>query len=152
MGRSLRDTDSTGKRPMSDSVFLDTNLLIYYISDDLPKKKRVHDLLITASSVTVSSQVINEFVAVTIRKNIHPRENAIRFAAEFMELFTVIPVDETVIRYSFDLMMKYGYSSWDSLILAAALQSRVRKLYSEDLHHGQVLESRLTIINPFMTE
>ena len=33
---------------MSDSVFLDTNLLIYYVSDDLRKKKRVYDLLITA--------------------------------------------------------------------------------------------------------
>jgi len=46
---------------MSDSVFLDTNLLIYYVSDDIPKKKRVHDLMTTALSITVSSQVINEF-------------------------------------------------------------------------------------------
>lgn len=136
---------------MSDSVFLDTNLLIYYVSDDLPKKKRVHDLLNTASSVTISSQVINEFIAVTIRKKIHPRADAIRFASEFMDLFTVIPVDEKVIRSSFDLMLKHGYSSWDSLIVAAALQSRVKILYSEDLHHGLVIDDRLTIINPFMT-
>jgi predicted nucleic acid-binding protein len=137
---------------MSDSVFLDTNLLIYYVSDDLPKKKRVHDLLTTASAITVSSQVINEFVAVTIRKKIHPREDTLRFAGEFMHLFTVIPVDEKVIRSSFDLMMKHGYSSWDSLIVAAALQSRVKILFSEDLHHGQVIEGRLTIINPFKTD
>jgi predicted nucleic acid-binding protein len=137
---------------MSDSVFLDTNLLIYYVSDDLPKKKRIHDLLITASSVTVSSQVINEFVAVTIRKKIHPREDALRFAGEFMDLFMVIPVDEKVIRSSFDLMLKHGYSSWDSLIVAAALQARVKILYSEDLHHSQVIEGRLTIINPFKTD
>jgi len=137
---------------MSDSVFLDTNLLIYYVSDDLRKKKRVYDLLITASSVVVSSQVINEFVAVTIRKNIYPREDTLRFAGEFMDLFTVIPVDEKVIRSSFDLMMKHGYSSWDSLIVAAALQSRAKILYSEDLHHGQVIEGRLTIINPFKTD
>ncbi len=114
----------------------------------LPRRS---DLLITASLVTVSAQVINEFVAVTIRKNIHPREDTLRFAGEFMDLFTVIPVDETVIRSSFDLMMKHGYSSWDSLIVAAALQSRVKILYSEDLHHGHVIEDRLTIINPFRT-
>jgi len=116
-----------------------------------PKKKRVHDLLITASSVAVSSQVINEFVAVTIRKKIYPREDALRFAVEFIDLFTVIPVDEKVIRSSFALMLKHGYSSWDSLIVAAALQSRVKILYSEDLHHGQVIDDRLTIINPFKT-
>jgi predicted nucleic acid-binding protein len=52
-------------------------------------------------------------------------------------------------RSSFDLMMKHGYSIWDSLIVAAALQSRAKILYSEDLHHGQVIDGRLTIINPF---
>jgi rhamnose utilization protein RhaD (predicted bifunctional aldolase and dehydrogenase) len=37
-GRSPRNAALTGMRPMSDSVFLDINLLIYYVSDDLPKK------------------------------------------------------------------------------------------------------------------
>jgi predicted nucleic acid-binding protein len=45
--------------------------------------------------------------------------------------------------------VKYGFSNWDSLILAAALEHSCTCLYSEDLHHGQIIEGCLTIINPF---
>ena len=32
---------------MNDRLFLDTNLLIYYTADDLGKKKRVYELLLS---------------------------------------------------------------------------------------------------------
>jgi predicted nucleic acid-binding protein len=35
------------------------------------------------------------------------------------------------------------------LIIAAALEAGCATLYSEDLQHGQVIDQRLTIINPF---
>jgi predicted nucleic acid-binding protein len=47
------------------------------------------------------------------------------------------------------LKNKYGYSFYDSLILAAALECGCNTLYSEDMHDGQVIESSLKIINPF---
>lgn len=136
---------------MSAKVFLDTNLLIYYTADDLARKKCVHDLLLASTTILISTQVINEFVAVTMRKGIHSRDDALRYAYEFMELFTVIPVDVTVVRHSFDLMVKHGFSNWDSLILAAALKHSCTRLYSKDLQHGQVIDKRMTIINPFIT-
>jgi len=135
--------------PMNAKVFLDTNLLIYYTADNLDKKQRVHDLLLSTASVHISTQVINEFVAVTVRKGIHSRDDAIRYAIEFMELFTVIPIDMAIVRRSFSLMVKYGYSNWDSLILAAALVHSCTRLFSEDLQHGQIIDRRLTITNPF---
>ncbi len=135
---------------MSAKFFLDTNLLIYYTADNLEKKKRVHDLLLASATIFISTQVINEFVAVTVRKRIHARDEAIRYALEFMELFTVIPLDVPIVRRSFDLMGKHGFSNWDSLILAAALEHSCTFLYSEDLQHGQVIDRRLTIINPFI--
>jgi predicted nucleic acid-binding protein len=135
---------------MSAKVFLDTNLLIYYTADNLEKKKRVRELLLASTTILISTQVVNEFVAVTVRKGIHPRDEAIRYALEFMDLFTVIPVDVPVVRRSFDLMGKHGFSNWDSLILAAALEHSCALLYSEDLQHGQIIDRRLTIINPFI--
>lgn len=44
---------------------------------------------------------------------------------------------------------KYKFSFYDSLIIAAALESGCSTLYSEDMHDGQIIEKTLTIKNPF---
>jgi predicted nucleic acid-binding protein len=44
---------------------------------------------------------------------------------------------------------KYRFSIYDSLIIAAALESNCSILYSEDLNNGQVIEGKLTVKNPF---
>ncbi len=49
---------------------------------------------------------------------------------------------------AWDVQDRYGYSWWDALIVAAALQSGSRFLLSEDLHTGQVIDT-MTIISPF---
>jgi predicted nucleic acid-binding protein len=51
-----------------------------------------------------------------------------------------------------DIAARYGFSHYDSLIIAATLESDCMTLYSEDLQHGQVIDQRLTIINPFKQE
>jgi predicted nucleic acid-binding protein len=43
---------------------------------------------------------------------------------------------------------RFGYNSYDSLVIAAALEARCTTLFSEDLHAGQVIDG-LTIRNPF---
>ncbi len=48
------------------------------------------------------------------------------------------------------LLDRYRFSYFDSLILASALTANCQILYSEDLQHGQVIDGRLTIINPFL--
>jgi predicted nucleic acid-binding protein len=44
---------------------------------------------------------------------------------------------------------KYGFSLYDSLIVAAALESNCSVLYSEDLQDGQAIEGKLTVKNQF---
>jgi len=44
---------------------------------------------------------------------------------------------------------KYGLSIYDAMIVAAALLADCRVIVSEDMQHGQVIEGRLTIRNPF---
>ncbi len=46
------------------------------------------------------------------------------------------------------IQAQLGYSFYDSLIVAAALEAGCARLYSEDLHHGQRVQ-QLTIQNPF---
>ena len=47
------------------------------------------------------------------------------------------------------LAARYQFSFYDSLILSAALECECSILYSEDMSHGQVIEKKLTITNPF---
>lgn len=44
----------------------------------------------------------------------------------------------------------YGFSYYDSLIVASALESECEVLYSEDLSHNQVINGVLRIVNPFI--
>ena len=46
----------------------------------------------------------------------------------------------------------YRFSFYDSLIVAAAIESNCAILYSEDLQNGQVIENELTIKNPFFKD
>ncbi len=51
-------------------------------------------------------------------------------------------------RRGLDIRARYGFSFYDSLIVAAALESGCTRIYSEDLQHGQQIEG-LIIENPF---
>jgi len=52
-------------------------------------------------------------------------------------------------RRGLDLQIRYQFSFYDSLIVAATLEAGCKTLYSEDMQHGQKIE-QLTISNPFM--
>jgi len=49
---------------------------------------------------------------------------------------------------SITAMRGYRLSFWDSLIIQAALHGGATTLYTEDLQHGQIIET-LSIENPF---
>jgi len=54
-------------------------------------------------------------------------------------------------RRALDLQNETHYSSYDSLMLAAALQAGCDVIYTEDLQHNQLVGGRLRIVNPFLT-
>jgi predicted nucleic acid-binding protein len=47
------------------------------------------------------------------------------------------------------LAERYGLSTYDAMIAAAALQVDCDTLWSEDMQQGMVLDDRLRIVNPF---
>jgi predicted nucleic acid-binding protein len=50
----------------------------------------------------------------------------------------------------FALGERYHFPFWDSLIVATALENECSILYTEDLHHGQSIENKLIIKNPYI--
>ena len=134
---------------MQDSFFIDTNILVYFVSNDSVKMNICRDLLINDTRSIISSQVINEFTNVVIRKKILSFKNAVSYANDFMAAFNFVLIKKNTIRLSFDIIKKYKFSTWDSLIIASALENDCNILYTEDMQHDQIIEDQLRIINPF---
>jgi predicted nucleic acid-binding protein len=59
-----------------------------------------------------------------------------------------VGIDHRTLEGAWDVQDRYGYSWWDSLIVAAALQSGSRYLLTKDLQNGQVIDA-MEIISPF---
>lgn len=135
--------------------FFDTNVLVYLFDASAPRKKaRAQELLKQAvgeGHAFLSTQVLQEFfVAVTRKLSVPlPHENARRALRDLARLPTV-QVDPEMILKAVETMHRYRLSFWDSLIVQAALHGGATTLYTEDLQHGQVIET-LSVENPFHT-
>ena len=59
------------------------------------------------------------------------------------------PANAVVLNAALALRNRYGFSFWDCQIAAAALVAGCTILLTEDLQHGQLLDERLRVVNPF---
>jgi predicted nucleic acid-binding protein len=135
---------------MTAKSFADSNVVLYTIGKDARKAEIARALL--AEPQAVSVQVVNECVSVCLRKLSFTREQAYAFARTLMDRTEVLSLDESTVDQAAALAIRYQLSHWDALIVAAALLAGCETLYSEDLQHGQVFDSRLTVINPFLAD
>lgn len=133
---------------MSDKIFLDTNVLVYAVGPDSPKRT-VAETLLLRDDILISPQVIGEFVAVTARKKILKPSEIMLAARNFLHTLPMTVLTGITISLALDVMSKYRFAYWDSLILAAAIESDCTLVYSEDLQDGQRIEDQLEVINPF---
>ena len=61
-----------------------------------------------------------------------------------------LAVDEATVDLAWTIQDDTAYSYWDCLMLAAAQEQGCAYLLTEDLQHGQRVDS-LTILNPFLS-
>ncbi len=134
---------------MSGEVFIDTNVLLYLLAQD-PKKADTAESIL-ADGGTISVQVLNEFASVAHRKFGMSYAEIRSVLFPIQELCTVVPVHSGTHADALWLAERYRLNLWDALILASALDTDCAVLYTEDLQHGQIVEDRLRIANPFAT-
>jgi len=137
---------------MSDKIFVDTNLWIYLYADDSDKKKTetIGSLIDKYfENIAISTQVLGEFFHVLAKKGLKEKAEARQMALDIASSFNVAEVFQSTVMKAMDISIRSGYSYWDSLILAAALENNCPTLYTEDMQDGQTIEERLTIKNPF---
>lgn len=133
---------------MNDRAFFDTNVLLYLLSADNVKAACAEALL--AKNGVISVQVLNEFAAIARRKSKMTYADIRNTLHIIRAVCSVQPLTVDTHESGLDIAERYGFSFYDSVIIAAALQANCRLLYSEDLQHGQEIQGRLTIVNPFV--
>jgi predicted nucleic acid-binding protein len=135
--------------PENETCFIDSNIWLYAFTDDDAKKKNVAQALIKASQPIVSVQVINEVCVNLIKRAKFPEAQISELIETFYQKYDVVEINKGLLLSASQLRQEHAISYWDSLIVAAALASEVKKLYSEDMQHGQVIRETLQIVNPF---
>ena len=138
---------------MSVENFIDTNVFIYLFDETNPAKRQRAESLVHRSlengSGCISFQVVQEALNVVTRKlGARPQSARLLLDDVLAPLWLVNPTRLLYTR-ALQVHAQYGFSFYDSLIVAAALEAGCTRLYSEDLQHGQQVE-HLTIQNPFV--
>ena len=135
---------------MEGKSFLDTNIFVYAYSTTEPDKRKVALKLLSLDKVVISTQVVNEFIWVMNRKFGVERQKLRIVGSRLLEMFEVASIDVGTVRKALTIFVDYNYSLWDSLIIASALENGCSILYTEDMQHGQMVDGRLRIVNPFV--
>ncbi len=138
----------TVMKPMKDKYFADSNIWLYLLQNDVHKKAVAMNLL--AQNTTISTQVLNENSNVCLRKFKMGLFNTQLHIQNLCDKCHIVSFDENTIHKTFSICNIYHYSYFDSLIIATAIENQCTVLYSEDMHHTQVIDNQLTIINPFL--
>ncbi|CDZ59065.1 PIN domain protein [Neorhizobium galegae bv. orientalis] len=125
--------------------FYDTNILLYLASGEGAKADAAEAALTLGG--TVSVQVLNEFVHVARRKMGFSWDEVHSFLTVIRSLVAVVPVTFPVHERGLELAERYNFSTYDAMIVAAALLNGCDILFSEDLQDGMRVES-LSIVNP----
>lgn len=136
-----------------NAAFLDTNILIYAhlkVAGD-PRCERAHHFLKTPARFVLSTQVVAEYSARMIRQKV-PDEDIYDNVEALLAHYDVRDVSASTLRAAWGVRQRYGFSYWDSQIVASALEAGCDALYTEDIQHGQVVEGRLTFINPLLRD
>ncbi len=139
-----------------DRFFLDTNIFVYSFDFTAPGKQKIARQLIDEALRTrtgrVSYQVIQEFYNVSFRKFATPLsegEAALYFNNILFPLYSVA-FSPGLLHRAFRIQNAHRITWYDSLIVAAALESESGTLYSEDFQHGTLIEG-VRVRNPFLT-
>ena len=139
---------------MSAEDFLDTNIFVYmFDSTDEFKRQRAEELVqrsLSRGTGCISYQVVQETLNVATRKLSFAEDDSRSLLTHILApLWTVHP-SASLYGRGLEVRARYRFSFYDSIIVAGAIESGCTRLYTEDLQHGQRIES-LAIEDPFRT-
>ena len=127
--------------------FFDTSVLLYLLSDDTVRADRIETLL--SARGVISVQVLNEFAVVAQRKLKMPLNEVREILGTIRAVCAVEPITVESHDRGLAVFERYRFSLYDSMLVATALISGAKILYSGDLQNGQIIDRQLRVTNPF---
>jgi predicted nucleic acid-binding protein len=131
---------------MSGSFF-DSNVILYFASDSDAKSLRAEQLAMRGGVISV--KVLNECANVLRIKRARPWPEVKDFLSGLRLRFRILPLTVDIHQSGLRLAERYGFSIYDSFIVASALMAGCDTLWSEDMQNGMIADGRLRIVNPF---
>jgi predicted nucleic acid-binding protein len=132
--------------------FVDTNVLLYRISNDPAEAAKAATAaeLLRHPDLCLSVQVLQEFYVQATRPS---RGDPLthRDAVDLIETWKRFPIQELTVALldrALDAKERWGISYWDAAIVEAARMMQCGELLSEDLSDGQDYGG-VRVVNPF---
>jgi predicted nucleic acid-binding protein len=137
----------------TETVFVDTNVLVYARDSSEPEKQPAAlewiDRLWATRLGRISIQVLNEYY-VTVTRKLSPGlpvEEA-REDVRALSTWDPVPLDVACVEEAFSVQEDHAIPYWDALIVAAARRAGAAYLLTEDLQDGQGLDG-VVVLDPF---
>jgi len=137
---------------MKDKVFIDSNIWLYALiqgQTDLEKSLKAKACIVEVNDIIVSTQVVNE-VCINLMRKADKDNNFIKqFLNDFVVTYSVMNQTKEDVLRAATIREDYHFSYWDSLIVACALRSNCKILYTEDMQNGLDVYQQMKVCNPF---
>lgn len=135
---------------MTEAFALDTNIVIYLHDTDTASKKRKIAYELIADSPFISAQVTSEYLNVCTKRLKMPKQDALDALMNWLPFCNLTPFNTDIYLKAQFLIKRYQFQLFDAVIVASALESGCRVLFSEDMQHNLHVEKVLRIVNPFI--
>lgn len=138
------------------AALIDTNILVYRFDSRFPEKQKIATEVlrrgISENSVRLPHQAIVEFITAVTRPirghAILTQVDALREAEEFLQQFTVLYPNESILREAIRGCAAYQLSWFDAHLWSYAEHYGLPVILSEDLQHDRFYGS-VRVVNPF---
>jgi predicted nucleic acid-binding protein len=135
--------------PGPEEIFIDSTVLLYLLSK-IPEKAEQAESIVQAGG-RICVQVLNEIVNVARRKLSMPWGEINELLSLIRYLCSVDPLTVEIHEQGIRIARQYKLSTYDAMIVAAALIAGCKILYSEDMQNGLLVDNQLRIRNPFIS-
>ena len=134
-------------------LFADTNVVFYSRDDAVDERielsRKWIDQAAIRNALSINLQVLNELASILFKKRKQLTGKEVFAAIDDLSAFGCEPISMGTVTAARNIRLASGYSWWDCLLLASAIELGCSHFLSEDLQDGQEVGG-MTIINPFL--
>lgn len=143
---------------MKDKHFFDTNIFIYSLLEaenerDKAKNETALSLLEQEDiEIIISNQVLNEVSNILLKKSDFTKNQIVETLQWMLDTLTLVKSSPNITLNAVDIVERYQFSFYDSLIISSAIAANCDYLITEDLQDNQIITystRQLKVINPF---